>query len=65
MYMCIYIYILLLLFWPSHAAYGILVPQPGIEPGPSAVRAWSPNHWNSQQSVNIKLYASVMQNQPR
>ena len=26
-------------------AYGIFVPRPGIEPGPSAVTAWSPNHW--------------------
>ena len=25
-------------------AYGILVPPPGIEPGSSAVRVWSPNH---------------------
>ena len=23
----------------------LLVPQPGIEPGPSAVKALSPNHW--------------------
>ena len=26
-------------------ACGILVPQPGIEPAPSAVKARSPNHW--------------------
>ena len=28
-------------------ACGILVPQPGTEPGPSAVRVQSPNHWFS------------------
>ena len=29
----------------SPLACGILVPQPGIEPMPPAVEAWSPNHW--------------------
>ena len=33
-------------FWLLHEAYGILVPQPGIEP--SEVRAQSPNHWTSR-----------------
>ena len=28
---------------------GILVPQTGIEPGPSAVKAWSPNHWTARE----------------
>ena len=28
-------------------ACGILVPQPGIEPGPSTVKARDPNHWTS------------------
>ena len=27
----------------------ILVPQPGIEPGPSAVEAWSPTHWSARE----------------
>ena len=30
-------------------ACGILVPQPGIEPGPSAVKARSPNHWTAKE----------------
>ena len=38
------------LFWPPAAACGILVPQPGIEPGPSVVKMQSPNHWNSPLS---------------
>ena len=33
--------------WPHHVARGILVPRPGIEPTPSAVKARSPNHWIS------------------
>ena len=28
---------------------GNLVPQPEIEPGPSAVRVWSPNHWTARE----------------
>ena len=28
---------------------GILVPQPGIEPGPPAVEAQSPNHWTARE----------------
>ena len=32
---------LIFIFWLCHAAYGILVPRPGIELIPPAVRAWS------------------------
>ena len=28
---------------------GILVPGAGIEPRPSVVNAWSPNHWTARQ----------------
>ena len=35
---------------PCCAACEILVPQPGIEPGPSAVKAQSPNHWTAKES---------------
>ena len=28
---------------------GILVPWPGIAPGPSEVRAWSSNHWTKKE----------------
>ena len=36
-------------FWLHWVACGILIPQPGIEPMPSAVKAWSPNHWTSRE----------------
>ena len=36
-------------FFGHTEASGILVPQPGIEPRPSAVRAWSPNHWTTRE----------------
>ena len=32
---------------------GSLVPLPGIEPGPSAVKAWSPNHWTAREFPRI------------
>ena len=34
--------------WLHHVACGILVPQPGIEPVPSAVKAQNPNHWTAR-----------------
>ena len=40
---------ILYFFWPNYAACGILVPQPGIEPRPSAVKAQSPNHWTARE----------------
>ena len=35
--------------WWGGLACGILVPQPGIEPGPTAVEARSPNHWTTRE----------------
>ena len=31
-----------------HVTYGILVPQPGIEPNPPALGAWSLDHWSTR-----------------
>ena len=36
-------------FWLCCAVCGILVPQPGIEPGPLAVKAQSCNHWTTME----------------
>ena len=36
-------------FWLLWAACGNLVPWPGIEPRPTAVRPWSPKHWTSRE----------------
>ena len=38
-----------LFFWLHHAARGILVPQPGIEPMPPELGAWSLNHWTTRE----------------
>jgi len=35
--------------WPHSVACGILVPPPGIEPMPSALRAPSLTHWTSRE----------------
>ena len=37
------------LFWLSAVACGILVPWPGIEPGPPAVEVQNPNLWTHQE----------------
>ena len=37
------------LFWLRRAACEILVPRPGIEPWPWAVRTPSPNHWTARE----------------
>ena len=46
---CVYIVFVFNFFWLYHATCGILVPRPGIEPGPPAVEAWSPNHWTARE----------------
>ena len=43
-------FLFFLIFWPHHAACGILVPRPGIEPTPPAVEARSPNHWTAREA---------------
>ena len=37
------------IFWPHCKACGILVPWPGIEPTPTALEAWSLNHWTARE----------------
>ena len=36
-------------FLSAKVTCGILVSQRGIKPGPSAVRAWSPDHWTTRE----------------
>ena len=42
-----------LFFFFGLAACGILVPPPGIEPGPLAVEVLSPNHWTAKELLGI------------
>ena len=42
------------LFLPHHVACRILVPRlRGLNPGPPAVRVWSPNHWPTREFPKI------------
>ena len=52
------------LFWLCHTACDMLVPQPGIEPQPSTVRAWSPNHWTVKEflTMSVQFSRSVVSN---
>ena len=55
---------------PRCAAYGILVPRPGIEPRPPAVEAQSPNHWTTREFPKFKItcclhYISVAYHLPQ
>ena len=48
-----WVYLLLLLFvyfWLCCMTCDVLVPQPGIEPEPPAVKAPNPNHWTARDS---------------
>ena len=42
-------FIILKMFWPCYAAYGIFIPWAGIEPLPSALETWNLNHWTARQ----------------
>ena len=38
--------------------WGILVPQPGIEPAPPAVEVWSPNNWTAREVLFFFFFLS-------
>ena len=49
---CLHLFLhhcLFFFFFGHAAACGILVPQPGIKPEPSEVKAWSSNHWTAKE----------------
>ena len=41
-------------FWPHCRGSGTIVPQPGIELAPPAVKTWSLNHWTSREIRRLK-----------
>ena len=41
-------------------ACGILVPRPGIEPRPLAVKAPGPNHWNPPPGNSLREFLRVL-----
>ena len=45
---------------PTHighpaAVCGVLVPQPGTEPGPTSVKAPSPNYWTAREFPRVYM----------
>ena len=42
-------FIYFLILWPHHAAYGILVSRPGIQPATLALAVQSPTHWTIRE----------------
>ena len=46
------------LIYAHHEACGILVPQPGVEPMPPAVEAWSLSHWTTREVPGVLLSIS-------
>ena len=50
---CVCVCVCVLIFWRSHVASRILVLWPGIEPVPSALEAWSPNHWTAREVSSV------------
>ena len=53
--------LMVIIIRPCCKACRILFPWPGIEPGPSAMEAWSLNHWTAREFpwVIIKIASSV------
>ena len=50
----------LISFFSLHGiAHGTLVPQPGVNPEPSAMEAWSSNHWATRESLILLLKALI------
>ena len=52
-------------FFFGHMACGLLVPWPGIEPGNSAVKARSPNHWTTREFPLTKSLDPFFSIKPR
>ena len=51
------VHCLFFFFLAAQCACGILVPQPGIEPRPSAMKAQSPNHWTTGDFPSLSFDA--------
>ena len=48
----------IIFFWPRGIACRILVPKPGTEPEPTAVKVLSMNHWTARNSLAIPIRLS-------
>ena len=55
----LYFYFVILYFWRCHMTCLILVPWPGFEPVPLAVKALNLNHWISREVPQITLLIQI------
>ena len=64
LYLCsaLYLFFYLFFFWLHPAACGILVPRPGVDPGPPGAEARSLNHW-TQGSPSVLYLVELEQGQ--
>ena len=60
----IVVVVVVVVFWPCHEACRVLVPQPGIEPMPPAVEAWSLNHWTAREVWGPGFLRSLIHHRP-
>ena len=49
-------FFIFIFFWPHHSAWGILVPQPEINPVPPTVEAQNPNPWTAREFPYNNLF---------
>ena len=59
-----FIIIIIIIFGCATRHLAYLVLQPGIEPGPLAVRAWSPNQWIAREFPQCVFWFMLYQTQP-
>ena len=52
---CAFIKLKKIVFIFGLTVYRIFVARPGVEPGPAAVEAWSPNHWTVREFPELLL----------
>ena len=52
-----------LCFWLCHAAFGILVPWPGVEPEPPALEALILDHWTTREIPGLAFLTSTFPRQ--
>ena len=51
-----FFYLFTLIFWPCCMACRILALWPGFKPLPSALAAWSLNHWITKEVSEVKYF---------
>ena len=56
----IYLSVYLSIYLSLLKACRMLVPLPGVEPGPLAVKVWSPNHWTTRELPVFLLESQLM-----